>query len=137
MAARIEAALFYKVTQNAGVAALIGTRFTPTTLPQTVVLFPAAVYQFITGAAIKEHGNPTSLPRQRCQITCWSNIWDDLPPLDKAIKTAIDGKREYWGTGSYITKVLSCVAENTPRDDKDPVTGLFWRSRDYFIRWQE
>lgn len=137
MTARIEAALFYKVTQNSGVSTLIGTRFTPTTLPQTVVLFPAAVYQFIGGNAIQEHGNPSSLPRSRVQITCWSTNFDDPVAVDKAIKTAIDGKRESWGTGSYVTKVLSCIAETTPRDDKDPVTGLFWRSRDYFIRWQE
>lgn len=135
--ADIEKALFYKVTQDAGVSALISTRFTPTTLPQTVTNFPAAVYQFISGSGIKEHGNPTSLPRPRIQITCWSTTFDDTVAVDKAIKAAIDGKRESWGTDSYITKVLSCVAETTPRDDKDPVTGLFWRSRDYFIRWQE
>lgn len=135
--ADIEKALFYKVTQDAGVSSLISTRFTPTTLPQTVVLFPAAVYQFITGAAIKEHGNPTSLPRQRVQITCWALNFDDTVTVDKAIKTAIDGKRESWGTDTYVTKVLSCVAETTPRDDKDTITGLFWRSRDYFIRWSE
>lgn len=135
--ADIENALFYKVTHDVGVSSLIGTRFTPTSLPQTVTGFPAAVYQFISGSAIQEHGNPTSLPRPRIQITCWATSFDDTVAVDKAIKAAIDGKRENWGTGSYATKVESCIAETTPRDDKDPVTGLFWRSRDYFIRWQE
>lgn len=133
----IENALFHKVTQNAGVSALISTRFTPTTLPQTVASFPAAVYQFISGTPIKEHGVATSLPRQRVQITCWALNFDDTVAVDKAIKAAIDGKREEWGTGAYVTKVLSCQAESTPRDGKDQVTGLFWRSRDYFIRWSE
>jgi hypothetical protein len=136
MTAHIQNALRYKVTQNAEVAALISTRFTPTSLPQTVT-FPATVYQFISGKAISEHNNPTSLPRERVQITCWSTNFDDTVTIDKAIKAAIDGKREEWGIAPYVTKVLSCVAETTPRDDKDPVTGLFWRSRDYFIRWQE
>ena len=132
----IENALRHKVINNAVVATLIGTRFTPTSLPQKAT-FPAAVYQFISGTSIKEHGNPTSLPRQRVQITCWALNFDDTVVIDKAIKNAIDGKRENWGTGTYVTKVLSCQAETTPRDDKDPVTGLFWRSRDYFIRWQD
>lgn len=136
MTAVIEKALFYKVTQDMGVAALISTRFTPVSIPQTAT-FPNATYQLISGDAIKEHGNPSSLPHPRIQITCWGLGFDDVIAVDKAIKTAIDGKRENWGTGSYITKVLSCQAETTPHDDKDAVTGLFWRSRDYFIRWQE
>ena len=136
MAADIGKALYHKVTNNAGVIALISTRFYPLALPQTAT-FPAAVYQEISGQAIKVHDGPTVLPKPRFQITCWGLNFSDVVAVDAAIKTAIDGKRENWGTGSYVTKVLSSIAESTPRDDRDPTTGLYQRSRDYFIRWQE
>jgi hypothetical protein len=136
MAGNIDAALFHKVSTNAGVIALISTRFYPLALPQTVTL-PAAVYQEVSGVPIKLHGEATVLPRPRFQITCWGTLFSDVVALDKAIKSAIDGKRESWGTGTYVTKVLSCVAETTPVDNRDPTTGLYQRSRDYFIRWQE
>lgn len=127
-------ALFHKVTNTAGVSSLIGTRFYPVAMPQTAT-FPLAVYQFITGENIKTHGAPSALPRPRCQITAWALTFAEVVAIDNAIKTAIDGKRETWGTGASTTIVHECSPEE-PRDDRDPVTGLYWRSRDYFIRYK-
>jgi hypothetical protein len=136
MPADIDKALVHKVMNNAGVIAVIGTRFYPVALPQ-IATFPAAIYQEIPGTLIKLHSEPTQLPRSRFQITCWGINFSDVVAADKAIKATIDGKRENWGTGSFVTSVHECTAETTPRDDRDSGTGLYWRSRDYFIRWKE
>jgi len=136
MAANVDKALVHQVKNNAGVIALISSRFYAVNLPQTVTL-PAAVYQSISGKLIKEHGVVTSLPTPRYQITCWSNQFDDVVELDIAIKAAIDGKRGTWGTGTYVTMIQRCQAESVPRHDRDPVTGLYWLSRDYLIMWTE
>lgn len=137
MASNIEKALYYQVINFAGMSALISDRFYPVRLKQTINTFPAAIYQLIPGSNTKEHGNPTVLPRPRVQITIYSNNFDDTVAVDKLIKTAIDGKRGNWGTGSYVTYIQSCLSESTPRDDSDNDTGLYWRSRDYLIMYTE
>lgn len=133
--ADIGKALFHKVTNTAGVSSLISTRFYPVVVPQTAT-FPLAVYQSISGGSIKTHGEPSSLPRPRYQITAWALTFAEVVAIDNAIKTAIDGKRETWGTGAFATVVHECSPDNEPRDDRDPVTGLYTRSRDYFIRYK-
>lgn len=131
----IDAALAYKVINTPGVSSLIGARFYPINLPQ-IATFPLAVYQSITGTSISTHGAPTALPRPRYQIKAWALTFAEVVAIDYAIKTAIDGKRETWGTGASLTVVHECTAFTEPRDDRDPVTGLYWRSRDYFIRYK-
>ena len=136
MAADLGKALTYQVTQDSGVSTLIFSRFSPVAMPQTSV-FPLAVYQEISGQPIHLHGEASVLPRSRVQITCWGMTYSDVTAVDKAIKSAIDGKRGNWGTGSYVTMIEECVAETTPHDDRDPETQIYQRSRDYMIRWKE
>lgn len=136
MSADIDKALTYQVTHDAGVIAVISTRFYPVNLPQTVTL-PAAVYQSISGGLLKIHGEVTKLPRPRYQITCWGNTLAEVVQCDLAIKAALDGKRGNWGTGTYVTYVEASQAESAPRDDRDTTTGLYMRFRDYMIMWKE
>lgn len=136
MAADIEKALTYKVTQNAGVIAVISTRFYPIALPQTVTL-PAATYQLISGVPIGKHDSKTVLPKSIVQITCWGTTFAEIVSVDKAIKDAIDGQKGNWGTSTYVTSVKHCIAKTTPRDTRDATTGLHIRSRDYSIMWAE
>lgn len=131
----IDKALFHKVTNNSGVSTLISTRFYPVNLPQTAT-FPLAVYQSVSGDSIHTHGAPTVLPKPRYQITCWALTFAEVVAIDKAIKNAIDGKRESWGTGSYVTEVQECTSQSEPRHDRDEVTGIYTLSRDYFIRYK-
>jgi len=135
MAANIDKALAHKVKSDAGVASLIGVRFFPVRVPQGQPM-PMAIYQATPGKVTKEHGNPIALPNPRYQITCWAQTFEEVVDIDAAIKKAIDGKREDWGTGLYVTSIQRCQAEVNPRDDSDAVTGLFWRSRDYFIMYK-
>ena len=130
MTADIDKALMYQVTHDAGVIAIISTRFTPIALPQTAV-FPAAVYQEISGVPIGVHNEASILPRPRIQITCWGLTFADVVAADKAIKIAIDG------ISPYVTMVEACQAASTPHDDRDPTTELYQRSRDYMIMWKE
>lgn len=134
--ADIDKALRYKILQDAGVVALIVDRFYAVTLPQTVVL-PAVTYQSSAGKITSEHGSRSVLPRPRYQIKSWSDEFQDVVAIDIAIKNVIDGQRGNWGTGSYITFVDSCLNESVPRDDRDSITGLYTRSRDYLIMYKE
>lgn len=139
MPADIGKALTYQVSHDSGVTALLGSnpiRFTPTSLPQTPTL-PHVVWQDISGTLTQHHGEASILPRHRIQVTCWGASYADVVAVDKAIKTALDGKRGDWGTGTYVTRVESCQAETTPRGDRDPETQMYQRSRDYIIMWKE
>jgi hypothetical protein len=136
MAADIDKALFYQVSHDSGVIALMSTRFYPIAIPQTTT-FPLALYQMVSGVPVKVHDGKTILPKPRYQITVWAITFAEVVAIDLSIKLAIDGKRGNWGTGSYITYIESSLAETTPRDDRDPVTGLYQRSRDYNIMYSE
>lgn len=134
----IQKALVHKVTTDAGVIALIGTRFYDRKLPQSVTL-PAATYQFVTGGELQHHHNePSLLPNARLQITVFGH-WGthDVGAIDRAIKSAIDGSRATWGTGAYQTEVQRCVAETGFFDDLDPESGLYLQMRDYRIMYLE
>lgn len=130
----IDKAIAHKLLNSAGISSIVGDRVYPVRLPQTVT-FPLLVFQSISGKAIKYQSEPTALPRPRYQITCWSNLFEDVVALDLAVLQAIDGKRENWGTGTYVTFIQSCIAESEPLDNPEPETGLFVRSRDYFIQY--
>lgn len=134
--ADIDKALVYQVTNDSKVAALIAGRFYPVSMPQSAT-FPLAVYQFVSGTVIQVHGEVGVLPLARVQITCWGLTFMDVVEVDRAIKNSIDGKRGNWGTGAYVTAIEECVAETTPRDDRDPNTAIYQRSRDFSIQWKE
>ena len=136
MTADIDKALTYQVTQNAGVKAILSSRFFPIALPSGTSL-PAALYQEISGVLIGVHDGQSILPKPRIQITCWGLLFSDVVSADEAIRQALDGQKGNWGTGTYITEVEACQAVSTPHDDRDPGTGLYQRSRDYSIIWKQ
>ena len=137
MAPDISKALAAFVTADSAVKALIVKRFYPVHLPQSVIM-PAASYQFLPGGrVVQAHGEKSSLPRARVQITMFGVLYVDCAAVDAAIKQALDGQQGSWGSGSFVTEVESCVVAGPPADGVDPETGLLWRTRDFFIMWKE
>jgi len=93
----IEPALFSLVTGNAGVAALIGTRMYPETLPQAPT-YPAIIYQVITGESHYAMQAPSQLARIRVQFDLYAERKADAVALEKAFMAALSGYRGTAGT---------------------------------------
>lgn len=64
----IDTAIYSRLTSHAGVSGLVSNRVYPSMLPQNVV-FPAIVYQVISGARESNFGADTGNVRHRVQVT--------------------------------------------------------------------
>ena len=84
--------LFSFVTEDAAVAALIGTRFFPTMANQDEDL-PLAVYQQISSPPEHSHQGPTGLQHPRIQISSIAEDPDAAWALAAAMKARLDGKK--------------------------------------------
>lgn len=92
----IETGLYKKTTDNAGVAALIGTRFYPILLPQNVV-YPAASYVDLGGESVYTVGTKAAQVRTpRYQISAWAKTKDAARELYETIKIALDHQTGDW-----------------------------------------
>lgn len=114
----IESGLYAKVTGNAGVSALIGTRLYPLVLPQNPTL-PAASYQVISGDSAYTIGTQAAQIRKpRFQISAWASSYDTAKSVIRAIRTALDHQTASW---SGVT-VLGVVFEGEEIDFYDSET---------------
>lgn len=137
MAADLERALVYYLENFAGLVSLQGTRVYNLAFPTKDPTFPLTVYQVISGNVTQPHGEKSILPRPRVQVTHWGKDFADVKALEKQSNLALDGYAGPMGTGDFITDIQSCLVAGTPRDDREPQTGLYSRQRDYFIMYKE
>lgn len=96
--ATMEEALFKRVTGDALVAAILGTRLYPE-LPQAVV-YPAAAYQVISRRHSQHFGGSSNFRRARLQFDVYAETWAECIKLGDAIISALDGWREVVDLGT-------------------------------------
>lgn len=117
----IESGLYKKVTDNVGVAAIIGKRFYPMVLPQNVVL-PAASYQPIGGESNYTIGTKAAQVREpRFQISAWAVTSLASLELVRTIRTAIDHETGTWDD----TAVRGAVFQGEPLTFYDEQAKVF------------
>lgn len=133
--AAIEEALDSLVTGNAGVAALISTRFTPIDIPQKSAL-PAACYQVITTSREYDQGGADGFASPRIQITIVGRTYTEAKSVATAIRKAINGYRGTVGTTTTV-KVFGIFLENEYDGSSNLETGFMTVRQDYRINWRE
>ena len=111
----VESELVSLLINNAGVAALVGTRVYPVVLPQNPTL-PAIVYQELRTATLVQSSGDTGSRRGRYMLSLWATTYTPTKTLQSAVLTAINGV----ASGS-----LERIAADAMRDDLDPDTGWF------------
>lgn len=111
----LQAALYYHLTHNSAVAALVGTRVYPRFAPAGVSL-PNIVYKKVSRVQKRAHSDqPGSgqkhLVYRRIQIDCTADTSDGADALAKAVREALDS---YHGTmgGTGGVYVYSTFVEN-------------------------
>lgn len=91
----IEEALVYRLKNHSGVAALVGTRVYPLTIPQDCT-FPAACYQMISGQSGQVHGGRSGVLSRRYQVTSFSDSYASVKRLAQQVMLALDGISGYF-----------------------------------------
>lgn len=110
---------------TAAVAALVGARIYPLTLPQKVTL-PAIRYQLIDSPLDMSHSGPTDLVHPRIQLSVHAATHLAASQVIWALKTALHG-RTIVGGPSFV--------EEGP-EDYEPETQQFMQHLDVII-WRE
>ena len=72
----VEAEIYTRLKDFAGLSALVSDRIYPVTMPQNVEM-PAVSYRRVSAERISAMGVDTGLVRARFQVDCWSGEHDD------------------------------------------------------------
>lgn len=126
----VEDAIFSRLSGFAGLAALIGTRIHPDTLPQEEPL-PAIVYQRISTVHHHTHDGPSKLAAPRFQLTVWAETSKAARAVARQIFLALEG---FKGTVSGV-RIDAGLIDNE-LTDRDPETEEFRRIVEVFI-WHD
>ena len=113
------------------VAALIGTRMYPITMPQKPTL-PSVTYQVVSGTSRAVMLHDDNLPMTRVQIDAWSLTMSVSMQVDDAIRSLFHnfvGAELGGSPGVYVAGVL----KDNPRNDYESDTLLYRVSRDYRV----
>ena len=121
--ATIEACLFYKLTHDAVVTAVAGTRGFPMVVPLDTTL-PAWAYQLISSVPDQTHTGPSHLEFRRFQVTCIGDRYEDAIDLAEAIQADLNGFTGLMG-GTGARYVTACQVENVMDGYGGPQEPLF------------
>jgi hypothetical protein len=110
-----ESSLRAVLLASPAVAALVGTRVYPMTLPQAPTL-PAVTFQRIS--TVPDHLLDAESWRVPCRVSLslWASSFDGMRALADAVTTALRG---YSGNGLRLVRLLNMT------DDYEPETKLF------------
>ena len=131
----IEEGVFYLLSNNVAVGAIVSNRIYPIKLPQKPSL-PALTYQLITPMSIMAHDGKGGTAHSRYQITGFATDPDEVRDLIEKVRICMDGYSGMIG-GADTIKVQAMLPDGGGPEDHDPVTQRFMRSRDYMIWYDE
>jgi Protein of unknown function (DUF3168) len=120
-----EEELFSRLSNFAGLTALVGTRVYPITAPQGGTL-PCVVFQRISGNRVSAMGADREDKRCRFQFDCYASTPDDTRAVAEQVDAAL---RRYHG-GNIVDVFFS--NENDFYDDA-PI--LYRRQTDYIVHY--
>ena len=101
----VEAEIFTRLKDFAGLSALVSDRIYPVTMPQEVEM-PAVSYRRVSAERISAMGVDTGLVRARFQVDCWSGehsdgtvgTFDEAKAVAKQVRLALQRWRNTSGT---------------------------------------
>lgn len=94
-------------------AALVGERMYPQTLPQGATL-PAVTYSLISGTTEGDSQDGPGVSRQRYQFDCWATTYSAATTLAKALTAAVSGTQRI-GQASFVDNEVDGYEAETQR----------------------
>lgn len=123
----IEDDLRTEVLADAGISALIGTRYYPGVLPQKPT-YPAVVAQVVSNVDEPTLDGVANIVRARVQINAWAETYASARSVVDSVRALLDGTTGTWSG----TKVGSVRVENEI-DTYGEETSIYGRQIDLMI----
>lgn len=117
-----------QILSDAGIAALVGTRFYPLQLPIENTTFPALTSQIVSRENFTTIDGLASLCRSRVSVRACSLDYDTAAALCEQVRAFLEGAA---GTWSGVAVTVYCA--NIRIDTIDPETLVYYCLQDYFI----
>jgi hypothetical protein len=130
----IESGLREVALADAGVAALIGSRLYPLKLPQSPV-YPASVYQRISGPRDHDHGGSTGKAEVRIQVTHWATSYSGVKQVAEAFRAALDGYSGAMGSTAVALCRLANEIDGFEHTEND--SGDYSVRQDFLVQYTE
>lgn len=111
----VEATLYDRLSNFAGLTALVGNRIYPVVLPEDVT-YPAVTYKRMsTVPNVSCMVEDTGLVRPRFQVAAWGSVYDDLVDIKEQVRSAL--KR--WSTtgvqDTFVVEELDLYDKDTTK----------------------
>lgn len=123
----IETALYDRLSNYAGLTALVGTRIYPVKAPQNVT-DPFVTYFLVTASPIGALAADTDIETPRYQVSGWSLSYDTAKSIGDQIKSAL---KRYTGTNDGVVIIDSLYLNRV--DLHDPETDYHQDALDFEI----
>ena len=136
--ADVRKAIYSRLTDDAAIIAVAGSRVYPVRLKQGEKR-ASIVYQRISAVGDMTMQGPVSLAQTRFQIDCWSDSADEATSLANLVKESLNGFQGQIGVGgnSPVDRVrIQGIFFDSEREFYDDSNGMFRVSRDYIV-WHD
>lgn len=115
---------------QATLAALVGTRIYPLSLPQGATL-PALTYQGISTVPEASGDNRPTSDTTRLQIDSWGASYEAVREVAAALRAALDGYTEELSGGTVASMRFA-----NEHEEMDPERRWYRVTQDYLITWE-
>lgn len=122
-------AIYYILSTDVHVSAVVGTRIFSSTLPQGITQ-PSISYSVRPESRDYHMSGPSGLKRDRIQIYCWAQNQDNAVELANHVKNVLSGFSGAVDPASIIVRGMFHVQG---RDIYDSAAKLYTRQRDYVV----
>jgi hypothetical protein len=110
----IQEALYAYLAADASLAALVGTRIYPLTLPQKPT-YPAICYSKASADVLMAHDGPGDLATDRIQFDCYDDSYGGCQDVYIALREALNGFRgqmsQCWVWGVFFVTSFDSFAD--------------------------
>ena len=127
----IEEAIFSKLTGEAAVTNLVGTRVYPFQMPQNPI-YPAVVYSRVSTRRDMDHSGPGDMAWARFQFDCYGTSYASVKGLANVVRQVLHG---FTGTVSGVD--FCRVSFLNEVDDFEPQAEIHWVAVDFQIIHKE
>lgn len=137
MTLNLDTALYAKLSQTAGISALVSDRIYPTDIPAAATL-PLVVYTEVSSSGIFTHDEAVGagLFYARYQVDSYGSTHASATALAAAIHSALHGFTGTITSGADTFIIYSCLRSGR-RSEKDAEVGIYRRSQEYLIAYKE
>lgn len=128
----IEYAVRRHLLDAPAVAAIVGDRIYPLTIPQGETL-PVITYSVVATDEDNQEGDAATLARARLQLDCWATTYKQANDLARAVRLALPTTTGAIGSESNRVEGVSIIPIETGRQLYEPDTRYYRVMLEFYV----